>query len=242
MATERIRRVTVIHQQGTEAERRDPAVNTVAAAVAAHGARADLLEVKDDLDAMAKSLRERRPDLVFNLCRELASNVRLAPDVAAALDELGFPYTGAGPAGLYLADDREMQRRLLSAHGLPVGTDDAAEEGTAIEIAFVGNDTLDALPISRAAAPILETAAALGRHAWPVLRLRDYGVVTCRVGATGDMWIASIEANPSLALSGSVATAARRAGVPYERLIARILDEAWSRRVIERRAAQTPPA
>ena len=93
------RRVTLLH------ESRSGSVDEVGAALAAHGLRVTAFRMKDDLDALAAGLRATRPDLVFNLVDRVADNPRLAPDVSAVLDLLGYAYTGAGPSGLYLAGD-----------------------------------------------------------------------------------------------------------------------------------------
>jgi D-alanine-D-alanine ligase-like ATP-grasp enzyme len=196
--------------------------------VATRGVRTEIIAVGDDLDHLGETLRQRRPDLVVNLVTRFAGNPRLAPDVAAALETLGLRYTGAGPAGLWLGVDDQLQRRLLLAHGLPLAHDDAAAQAE-IALGVVGNETVDLLPVGAPPASLVEAAGDLVRLAWAPLRLHDYALVRAIVDASGAPRIVSVEPNPTLAMDGVLATAARRAGWTYEALIGRIIDEAHAR-------------
>jgi hypothetical protein len=78
-------------------------VHRIATAVAKLGYDTHALGLRDDLDDLERHVRRVRPDLVVNLLERYSGTPQLAPDVAAALDLLRTPYTGAGPAGLYPA-------------------------------------------------------------------------------------------------------------------------------------------
>ncbi len=248
MASDRLRRVTVLFDtrlgDGPELPReepREPTVKAIAAAVAAAGARVEKLEVSDDLDALAAGLSKQRPDLVFNLCERFAHNPQLAPDVAAALELMQVHYTGAGPAALHIGNDPDLARRLLALHGIPVAGEDD-EEGEAAFIAVVGNGEdreIFAVPPTGAAA-----AQALGELVepiWQVLHLKDYALLAARV-AGGEARLVRVVPNPPLEPFAAFAAAARRGGWTYERLIRRIVDEAWGRKQDERRQAESPLA
>ena len=57
-------------------------------------------------------------DLVFNLTESYAGDDTKDVHLAAYLDLLGTPYTGAGPHGLYLAQDKALAKKLFAFHGI----------------------------------------------------------------------------------------------------------------------------
>jgi D-alanine-D-alanine ligase len=65
-----------------------------------------------------KSLASAPVDLVYNLTESYAGDDTKDVNLAAYLDLLGLPYTGSGPAGLYLAQDKAVAKRLFAFHGI----------------------------------------------------------------------------------------------------------------------------
>src|SRR5947209_18780953 len=63
-------------------------------------------EVLDGTDKTLLGLARCENDLFFNLVESYAGDDQKELHVAAYLDLLGRPYTGAGPQGLYLAQDK----------------------------------------------------------------------------------------------------------------------------------------
>jgi D-alanine-D-alanine ligase len=55
-------------------------------------------------------------DLFFNLVESYAGDDTKEVQVAGYLDLLGRPYTGAGPAGLYLAQDKGLAKKIFAFH------------------------------------------------------------------------------------------------------------------------------
>ena len=73
------------------------------------------------VDGKARSLKALAGadvDLVFNLTESYAGDDTKDVHLAAYLDLLGFPYTGSGPAGLHLAQDKAVAKRLFAFHGI----------------------------------------------------------------------------------------------------------------------------
>jgi len=73
------------------------------------------------LDGRARSLKSLASvdaDLVFNLTESYAGDDTKDINIAAYLDLVGVPYTGSGPAGLHLAQDKTIAKRLFSFHGI----------------------------------------------------------------------------------------------------------------------------
>ncbi len=58
-----------------------------------------------------------KPSIVFNLA---FSALSCEPSFAGALEMLGIPYTGSGPLGIALANDKVRSRNLLAAAGIRV--------------------------------------------------------------------------------------------------------------------------
>jgi D-alanine-D-alanine ligase-like ATP-grasp enzyme len=208
------RRVTVLHDLENDGPR--PAVGDVATALATAGLAVAVLEVRDDLDALAEGLRRHRPDLVFNLVERFAGNSRLAPDVAAALDLLAVPYTGAGPPGLYLAVDAALSRRLLSSYGVLAETSSLPTSTYAV----LGNDRVTIMPDGEELVPLVQATGA-------ALRLRDYALI--EASDVFEPVLVRAVPNPSLGRDEPFAAAAARAGISYDDLILRIANEAWER-------------
>jgi len=65
-----------------------------------------------------KALAGADVDLIFNLTESYAGDDTKDINIAAYLDLLGFAYTGSGPSGLLLAQDKAVAKRLFHFHGI----------------------------------------------------------------------------------------------------------------------------
>ena len=65
-----------------------------------------------------KALANLDVDVIFNLSESYAGDDTQDIAIAAYLDLLGKAYTGSGPAGLHLAQDKAVAKRLFSFHGI----------------------------------------------------------------------------------------------------------------------------
>ncbi len=75
----------------------------------------------DDHTLFVKTLTERRPRLVLNLCDEgFRNNSAFELHVPALLELLGLPYTGSGPACLALCARKHDVRAVALTLGIPV--------------------------------------------------------------------------------------------------------------------------
>ncbi len=57
-------------------------------------------------------------DLVFNLTESFAGDDTMEMNVAAYLDLIGLPYTGTGPHGHVLAQDKAIAKKMFAFHGI----------------------------------------------------------------------------------------------------------------------------
>ena len=68
----------------------------------------------DGEDKSLLALAKQETDLFFNIVESYAGDDTMEMHVAAFLDLLGRPYTGAGPQGLYLAQDKGLAKKAIS--------------------------------------------------------------------------------------------------------------------------------
>ena len=58
------------------------------------------------------------PDLVFNLAESFGGKSALESNVAALLNLLNLRYTGSSPAGLLVAGDKSLTKKILGFHSI----------------------------------------------------------------------------------------------------------------------------
>jgi D-alanine-D-alanine ligase len=73
--------------------------------------------VDAELDPVVHGLRDR-PDLVINMAESFAGKSALESSVAGLLNLLDLRYTGSSPAGLLVAGDKTLSKKVLSFHGI----------------------------------------------------------------------------------------------------------------------------
>ncbi len=57
-------------------------------------------------------------DLIFNLTESYAGDDTMDGNIAAYMDLLRIPYTGTGPRGLFLGQDKSVAKKLFQFHGV----------------------------------------------------------------------------------------------------------------------------
>ena len=73
-------------------------------------------QVLDGRDQTLVAIARAEADLVFNLTESYAGDDTMDMNIAAFLDLLGKPYTGAGPHALYLAQDKALAKKIFAFH------------------------------------------------------------------------------------------------------------------------------
>jgi len=111
-------RVSVLfyEEHGKATPTHDEVVEQVAEALAATGHHPLLLGIHDDLRELIDKLAQQKPDLVFNLCETFAGRDANEGNVTAALVLLGRRFTGTGPVGMALRQDKAVTNKLLQFH------------------------------------------------------------------------------------------------------------------------------
>ena len=73
-------------------------------------------QVLDGRDQSLVAMSRGDTDLIFNLTESYAGDDTMDMNIAAFLDLLGKPYTGAGPHALYLAQDKALAKKIFAFH------------------------------------------------------------------------------------------------------------------------------
>jgi D-alanine-D-alanine ligase len=74
----------------------------------------------DGTDASLTAISRCKADLYFNLCESFGGDDTKDMNIAAWLDLLGKPFTGSGPKGLILAQDKGIAKKIFHFHDLHV--------------------------------------------------------------------------------------------------------------------------
>src|SRR5439155_26618171 len=72
----------------------------------------------DGRDATLFALAKTKVDLVFNLAESYAGDDTKDMNIPAFMDLVGVHYTGSGPHGLLLAQDKALAKKIVEFHGL----------------------------------------------------------------------------------------------------------------------------
>ena len=64
------------------------------------------------------SIARAKVDMMFNLVDSYGGNDSLDYNIPAFLELIGMPYTGTGPHGLILAQDKSVSKKIVAFHGL----------------------------------------------------------------------------------------------------------------------------
>ena len=113
-------RETTFSMRELREEEERPTEADVITALRKLGHDVDARAVYDDALAVVETVRDRSPDVVFNLCESFFNDRVHEPNIPALLELLRVPYTGAGPDSLLLCKDKQLAKTLLSYHRIRV--------------------------------------------------------------------------------------------------------------------------
>jgi D-alanine-D-alanine ligase len=111
-------RVVVLHSADALEPPEDPVLDQVTSTLATLDHDVQRIAVGDDITPVITALRRALPDLVFNLTESFDGVSSLDSNLAALLNLLGLKYTGSSPAGLLLAGDKSLAKKVLQFHGI----------------------------------------------------------------------------------------------------------------------------
>jgi D-alanine-D-alanine ligase len=110
--------ITILHAADALEPPVDPVLDQLEGALRANGHEPTRLPVADKVEPLVTALSDTKPELVFNLAESFGGKSALESNVAALLNLLDLRYTGSSPAGLLLAGDKTLTKKVLSFHGI----------------------------------------------------------------------------------------------------------------------------
>jgi D-alanine-D-alanine ligase len=78
------------------------------------------LGVQHELKPIRDEMENWKPNIVFNLLEQFHGETAYDQNVASYLELMRIPYTGCNPRGLMLARGKDLSKKLLSYHRIPV--------------------------------------------------------------------------------------------------------------------------
>jgi D-alanine-D-alanine ligase len=78
------------------------------------------LGVQHELHPIREAVESFKPHVVFNLLEQFHGETAYDQNVASYLELLRIPYTGCNPRGLMLARGKDLSKKLLHYHRIPV--------------------------------------------------------------------------------------------------------------------------
>jgi D-alanine-D-alanine ligase len=79
-----------------------------------------VLGVQHELRPIRAEIDSYQPDIVFNLLEEFHGEPAYDQNVASYLELIRIPYTGCNPRGLMLSRGKDLSKKLLHYHRIPV--------------------------------------------------------------------------------------------------------------------------
>lgn len=73
----------------------------------------------NNIENVLSEMKEKKPDLIFNVCERINDNASLEPHAASLLEIVQVPYTGSSPLTLSLCVDKIKMKQMLSFHNIP---------------------------------------------------------------------------------------------------------------------------
>jgi D-alanine-D-alanine ligase len=111
-------RIVVLHTLDALEDPRDPVLDQICETLRDLGHHTTLLAIGDRVDPMVAELHAAKPELVFNIAESFGGKSALESNVAALLNLMDLRYTGSSPAGLLLAGDKTLTKKVLSFHAI----------------------------------------------------------------------------------------------------------------------------
>ena len=111
-------KIVILHSADALEPPVDPVLAQISGVLERAGHETSLQVVLSDVVALATELRASEPELVVNLAEAFDGKSALESNVAALLNLLDLRYTGSSPAGLMLAGDKALSKKVLSFHSV----------------------------------------------------------------------------------------------------------------------------
>ncbi|HKY92332.1 MAG TPA: hypothetical protein VJM11_14885, partial [Nevskiaceae bacterium] len=94
--------------------------NDVYQALLESGYEVHRVSLYNDVRPLLDAVRDFKPDVIFNLCEIFNGVTQWDKNVAALIEMLGVPYTGATSASIFLCNDKALCKKILRFHRVRV--------------------------------------------------------------------------------------------------------------------------
>jgi D-alanine-D-alanine ligase len=111
-------KVVVLHTPDALGPPVDPVLGQIDAALQSLGHEPTRVVVGTDVPALVRDLIDAKPDIVINMAEAFDGKSALESSVTGLLNLLGLRYTGSSPAGLIIAGDKTLTKKVLGFHGI----------------------------------------------------------------------------------------------------------------------------
>ena len=111
-------KVVVLHTKDAVDGEEDPVLGQLEQALRNGGHEPRRVMVDAAVEPVVQELTSERPDIVINLAESFAGKSALESSVAGLLNLLDLRYTGSSPAGLLVAGDKTLSKKVLLFHGI----------------------------------------------------------------------------------------------------------------------------
>jgi D-alanine-D-alanine ligase len=111
-------KIVVLHTADALEPPVDPVLDQLSDTLRGLGHQVERLVVDRDVAPVVSELRRSDPDLVFNIAESFGGKSALESNVAALLNLMDKRYTGSSPAGLLIAGDKTLTKKVLRFHGI----------------------------------------------------------------------------------------------------------------------------
>lgn len=89
-------------------------------ALRALGHEVSILGLYNDISILLEEIKENRPDIVFNMVEVFNDQSHLDKNIAALLEILDIPYTGASTGSLFVCNNKALCKKILVFHRIKV--------------------------------------------------------------------------------------------------------------------------
>ena len=77
------------------------------------GHEVSLLGIFNDITPLFEEIKENRPDIIFNMMEVFNDQTQLEKNMAAVLEILDIPYTGASSGNMYVCNNKALSKKIL---------------------------------------------------------------------------------------------------------------------------------
>jgi D-alanine-D-alanine ligase len=111
-------KIVVLHTKDAVDGAEDPVLGQIEGVLRDNSHDLRRVMVDSSVEPIVSALTSDRPDLVINLAESFAGKSALESNIAALLNLIDLRYTGSSPAGLLVAGDKTLSKKVLRFHGI----------------------------------------------------------------------------------------------------------------------------